>query len=152
MHRPTDFTFQWSKRKTVNRASPVHPKPARKGIHTGKDRVSLSKRHLSCDLKDEWGVNKVSPGTKHRRKVITSQENTAQHTATQAESSAELLLSGRCSRHTNYVIITAALRGIDRVPGLQIKRDRFEGSNVRRKWNCLDVQTLQQNLITIFQG
>ena len=51
MHSPPDFTFQWSKRKTVNRASPGHPKPppgkmARKGIHKGKDRVSLSKKTL----------------------------------------------------------------------------------------------------------
>ena len=107
---------------------------------------------MSCDLKDDWGVNKVSRGTKHRRKVITSQENMAQHMATQAECSAELLLSRRCSKYINFIINTAALTGTDRVPSLQIKRDRFEGSNVRGKLNCLDIQMLQPNFITIFQG
>ena len=84
--------------------------------------------------------------------MITSQENMAQHMATQAECSAELLLSRRCLNYINFIIITAALTGTDRVPSLQIKRDRFEGSNVRGKLNCLDVQMLQPNLITIFQG
>ena len=51
MSEPPDFTFQSSKRKTVNRATAGHPKPppgkmARKGIHTGKDMVSLSKKTL----------------------------------------------------------------------------------------------------------
>ena len=51
----------------------------------------------------------------------------------QAQRSAELLLSRRCSKYINFIIITAALTGIDKSPKLADKETQISGVKRERK-------------------
>lgn len=73
---------------------------------------------------------------------------TQPHTATQTALSTACVVQEAVKIHKLTINITAHLRGTDRVPELWRDKERWVwGSDVGRKLNSLDVQTLLQTLL-----